>query len=526
MPNSPARLIGYHLDLKGTQFKPDYGPQLLDDLASQGINAILIEYEDMFPYVGVDIAYDRATVWSKKTLAQFLARAKRNGIDVIPLQQSLAHFEYLFRWQRYRKFALNAAYPSTVNVRDPKAKAFIRGLLQQVLDAHGDSKYIHLGMDEGQLTRGPKAFKHSEVLDTFFSYLHEVLDWVKPSGIKPMIASDMLEDHFDQPARFKGLADKVILTPWDYGTTASPWTQARIDGNRVSKQWLDEPDNMSAPGIGDGTPFFEDWSPTIKKIVKPFMTPDGKRIRGIVQADLWKTMGFTCVGMTGVRSSWHLTVMPRFVHQLDNIKTWCEVAKRTNMLGVIATSWARGTSFCPPNFSVDLTWHTLGRFSEGMGGKPKPFFAGVELKKVDRIVKTLGRCRVDWSREATVIKEMRSLTPKLKSHRYEWESLALSAELFSLRRRLEYYISEVEYFHSNHRPNEGEWVRRLADQASGLKEIAVMRKRLVTHFGKRFYGQHFEEWIVDVLDLHERRLKECRVESRRKLKLARKVYSR
>jgi hypothetical protein len=196
------------------------------------------------------------------------------------------------------------------------------------------------------------------------------------------------------------------------------------------------------------------------------------------------------------------------------------------MLGVIATSWARGTSFCPPNFSVDLTWHTLGRFSEGMGGKPKPFFAGVELKKVDRIVKTLGRCRVDWSREATVIKEMRSLTPKLKAHRYEWESLALSAELFSLRRRLEYYISEVEYFHSNHRPNEGEWVRRLADQASGLKEIAVMRKRLVTHFGKRFYGQHFEEWIVDVLDLHERRLKECRVESMRKLKLARKVYSR
>ena len=526
MAQTPKPLIGYHLDLKGTQFKAEYGPQLLDDLAGQGINAIMIEYEDMFPYVGVDIAQDRATVWSKKTLADFLARAKRNAIEVIPLKQTLAHFEYLFRWHRYQKFALNKAYPSTVNVRDPKAKAFVRGLLQQVIDAHGDSRFIHLGMDEGQLTRGPKAFKQSDVLDTFIGYLDEVLDWVKPSGLKPMISSDMLEDHFDEPARFKRLVDKVILTPWDYGTTAPMWPQARLDGFRVSKQWLDSPEDTTSPGIGDGTKFMEDWSPAIKKLVKPYMSPDGKKIQAIVQADLWKALGFTCVGMTGVRSSWHLTVMPRFVHQLKNIATWCEVAKRTQMLGVVATSWARGTTFCPPNYSVDLTWHALGRFAEGMGAKPKPFFPGVEMKTVDRIVKTLGRSREDWSREGTVVKEMRELAPKIEEHGYEWESMALSAELYGLRRRLDYYILEVEYFHANHRPNEGEWQRRLADQAQGLKDIRAMRKRLVAHFGQRFTGQYFKEWIVDVLDLHEKKIKECQIECRRKLKLAKKLYSR
>ena len=53
-----------------------------------------------------------------------------------------------------------------------------------------------------------------------------------------------------------------------------------------------------------------------------------------------------------------------------------------------------------------------------------------------------------------------------------------------------------------------------------------MRKRLVAHFGQRFTGQYFKEWIVDVLDLHEKKIKECQIECRRKLKLAKKLYSR
>ena len=56
-------LIGVHLDLKGMNFKPSYIPQYLADLATQGVNAVLVEYEDIFPFQGIDIAYDKTVVW-------------------------------------------------------------------------------------------------------------------------------------------------------------------------------------------------------------------------------------------------------------------------------------------------------------------------------------------------------------------------------------------------------------------------------------------------------------------------------
>ena len=113
-PSSLHRtIIGIHLDLKGVQFKPSYLPQLLEDLAGQGINTVLVEYEDVFPFAGLDIAYDRSVVWSRRTLARFQDAAAANGIEVIPLQQCLGHLEYLFRWRKHRAGAENPKYPST-----------------------------------------------------------------------------------------------------------------------------------------------------------------------------------------------------------------------------------------------------------------------------------------------------------------------------------------------------------------------------------------------------------------------------
>src|SRR5262245_37316997 len=115
---STAPIIGVHLDLKGTMFKDSYIPQLLRDLASQKVNAVLVEYEDVFPYDGLDIAYDRKTRWSKATLKRFLAEAKKNHIEVIPLVQCLGHLEYVLGYDRYRKYAENYKYPSTIKVDD------------------------------------------------------------------------------------------------------------------------------------------------------------------------------------------------------------------------------------------------------------------------------------------------------------------------------------------------------------------------------------------------------------------------
>src|SRR5207237_519773 len=141
MPDSP--IIGVHLDLKGVVFKPSYFPQLMRDLAAQGVNAVLVEYEDIFPVKNIGIG-DRPEVWTMATLKKFLAEAKANNIEVIPKQQCLGHFEYLLGWKKYRHLAENPKYPSTIRVDDPDATALILEMLRQVLAGHPDSKYIHL----------------------------------------------------------------------------------------------------------------------------------------------------------------------------------------------------------------------------------------------------------------------------------------------------------------------------------------------------------------------------------------------
>ncbi|MCX5662508.1 MAG: hypothetical protein NTW19_22735 [Planctomycetota bacterium] len=105
MASKKPLIIGVHLDLKGMMFKPSYIPAMLADLAGQGVNALLVEYEDAFPFKSLDIAHDPATAWSRSTHRRFLALAEEHGIEVIPLQQCLGHLEYVLGWDRYRKLA-------------------------------------------------------------------------------------------------------------------------------------------------------------------------------------------------------------------------------------------------------------------------------------------------------------------------------------------------------------------------------------------------------------------------------------
>jgi len=101
-PRNAFEIVGVHLDLKGVMFRKDYAEELFADLAGQGINTVLVEYEDTFPFDGIELAWDRSACFTGASLRRFLEAAAESGIEVIPLQQCLGHLEYLFRWKRYR----------------------------------------------------------------------------------------------------------------------------------------------------------------------------------------------------------------------------------------------------------------------------------------------------------------------------------------------------------------------------------------------------------------------------------------
>ncbi|MCE9590985.1 MAG: family 20 glycosylhydrolase [Planctomycetes bacterium] len=523
MSKKSRYVVGVHLDLKGTMFKPSYIPQLLGDLAGQGVNAVLVEYEDIFPFKGIDIAYDRKTVWSRTTLRKFLDLAEMNGIEVIPLQQCMGHLEYVLGWKKYRKFAEDKAYPSTINVTDRNAVSLIKEMLRQIVEGHPGSRFIHLGMDEAHAIRHTAKRLGRTVQEVFLEHLRVLLPVVESAGKKAYIWTDMLEDDF-HPGAFKEFAGRVIFGTWDYNTAAGDELPvARLKGVRYSREWLDEPENPAAPSIGAGTQFVEDYPAHIKKVLEPYR--NGRLYRRNFHIDLWTKEGMTCLPVSALRVSSNLSVLPPYNACMRNIRGWSKAIHRTKQLGQIGTSWARGTSWCPPNFSIDLQWPQIAELSRSMGNSPRPFWPGIPPKTVERIIKTLGRSREDWRLEGKIAAEMEALSPKVKEHSFEWDGTAMMARVLELQRRASYNIEEVDFFHANIRPVESEWQRRIAEQKQTLRDIEAMRKKVIAHFGKRYHGDAFNEWVRHLFDLYVKRIEDCQAICRKKLALAKKVYA-
>jgi hypothetical protein len=522
-----APIIALHLDLKGVMFRPAYIPQLLADLRSQGINTVLVEYEDIFPFDGLDIAFDNSVKWSKRTLRRFLDEAAQNDIEVIPLQQCLGHLEYLFRWDSFRRFALDYKYPSTLDVNSEEGNALIHNMLRQVIEAHPNSRYVHLGMDEAHALVAYAEQSGREVVAVFLEHLEALCQICEEYGKKPIIWSDMFEDHITPAslALFEKYKDRVVMCPWDYGASGERIGVGRIAGMRASRKWLDTPDSPEAPALGAGTTWIEEMPAPVRKLVAEYII-DGRFFVPMFQADLWSKLGFEVLGASAVRNSATLAVMQDYNKQAGNIRAWGRAVERTGILGQVGTSWARGTSWCPPGFNTDLVWPLVAELARSMGVRPRPFFAGIPVRTVERIVKTIGRCRADWRLEKQVIEEMQELAPQLTAHRHEWESTILMMRVLVLHRRAAAAIDEVDFFHANNRPVDSEWQRRLDDQAAILKELASMRREVRAHFGQRYHGDAFEEWVRDLFDFPSGRLQDCQRISRHKKQVAKKLYAR
>jgi hypothetical protein len=161
-----------------------------------------------------------------------------------------------------------------------------------------------------------------------------------------------------------------------------------------------------------------------------------------------------------------------------------------------------------------------------MGRHPRPFWPGLAAGTLDRIITRLGRCRKDWRLEQKLADEMTSLRPRIRAHRYEWDSLTLMTRVWGLYRRAEYALLEVEFFHANTRPVDTEWQRRLDDQVTLLKDLRALRREVRAHFGQRYAGDAYREWVRDLFDLWEAKLLGCRKVCRARQRISIRQYAR
>jgi hexosaminidase len=291
-----------HLDFKGIQRTPDALLQYLETLAGLGYDGLLVEYEDVFPFAEASFSMTPEGRWSREFLMTFLAKAKSLGLAVIPLQQSLGHMEYMFRWERYHSYRLaqeatgEAIDSTTLHIKSESARAWLKGLLGEMIAAHPDSEYIHLGMDEASPVSAYAYESKLDALTLFLDWLEELCDLCEAAGKKPLIWSDMLEEHINPRniARLQALKDRIILVCWEYLSGPNPVTEVRFGGWRVSWGWRDCPRDLT-PTIQHGRfKPIEEWPPEIAAMVGKYRVGD-RHLEPLFPAAVLKELGVRAV---------------------------------------------------------------------------------------------------------------------------------------------------------------------------------------------------------------------------------------
>lgn len=144
--NKMQKLV--HLDLKGAPPKINYYKKLFPLLKSLGATGLLVEYEDMFPYTShlQDLAC--AEAYSFNDIQQLQHLANVCGLLFIPLVQTFGHLEYVLKHNRFRHLREMEHVPNSICPSQEQSKWVVCEMISQMLKAHPEIKWIHIGADE------------------------------------------------------------------------------------------------------------------------------------------------------------------------------------------------------------------------------------------------------------------------------------------------------------------------------------------------------------------------------------------
>ncbi|XP_077482545.1 hexosaminidase D isoform X2 [Stigmatopora argus] len=291
-----------HLDLKGAPPKVDYLYQLMECFSRLGVDGLLLEYEDMFPYEG-DLQHLRATAqppYSPDEILSMQKVAKSKGMEVIPLVQTFGHMEFVLKHRSMWSLREVSNCVGTLNPCKEEGLKLVTAMLRQVVELHPGLKTLHIGADEvymlgeGELSKEWLASPGRSVEQLFLTHVASVVKFIKEAW------------------------PHITVVMWD----------DMMRGMSL--------DTLKASGIvGLVQPMLWDYSPDLD-VEKTVSLLDKYRAAGM--QDLWAASSFK--GSTRVDTN-----VPSTQRHVDNHLQWLKVARSApaglNFVGIALTGWQR-----------------------------------------------------------------------------------------------------------------------------------------------------------------------------------------
>ena len=326
-----------HLDMKGVPPKFSRLLRLLEIFRHAGFNAVLVEWEDAFPWT-VDTAFRSQTCLSECQVRQFHTHAHELGLDIIPLVQCLGHMETPLRSGKYAYLREKTDQTDVLNVLATGASQFVTSLIEDVLALTPDCRCFFLGGDEawsfGTHPDTQAYIRRYGKATLYRRHVEPLCDLLQARGIRPILWHDMMIDWAEPD--LQSLGTKADLCIWAYYAAADiPW---QLAGSTDSAP-------ADLPLLAGGGAIVS--SATFRRFLD-----NGIR--------LWGAGAYKC-SRPGANSD-----VPDFASRSRNFQDWLEYDRTFNLQGLVATGWSRnstdGVQYIPIDAALDtlmacgLTW--------------------------------------------------------------------------------------------------------------------------------------------------------------------------
>ena len=208
---------GFHLDLRIQVMTPKALKAFADELSEMGMNTLVMEWEATYPFEKHPTIANKYS-YTREEVKDFIDYCDNLGIQVIPLQQSLGHAEYILRNPRYSNLKADRKDISQFNpLKISESRKLFTELFSDMAAMH-NSDYIHIGGDETRILERCKGCKEKieEVGESklYVDYMKMIAEVVLDLGKTPVMWADMILKH---PEAAKELPKETILVDWNYG---------------------------------------------------------------------------------------------------------------------------------------------------------------------------------------------------------------------------------------------------------------------------------------------------------------------
>ena len=170
--------------------------KIISHVARYKMNTYMPYLEDMLEFEKYPtIGKDRGAL-TKNEVKEILDFARKNFVEVIPIFQTLGHYENILSQDEFLKYA---EFPgaASLNVSSDSTYVFLEDLLKEVFELF-PSEYFHMGADESWdvgLGESKKLVDESNIAIVHANHYKKVYDICKKYNKKVMMYGDILLDH-------------------------------------------------------------------------------------------------------------------------------------------------------------------------------------------------------------------------------------------------------------------------------------------------------------------------------------------